>query len=115
MTIEDAPKTVYCLDCEAEAMDLCIKSHRLKGFTPPVLCSAGCGTDHRDLIDLWPMGVRVVAITEIDCGPNEPLPVGAIGRITAHCHDGRPWVSFSGSHGHTFHKPEDYIARVRER
>jgi len=33
MTIEDAPKTIYCLDCETEALDSCIKWHRLKENT----------------------------------------------------------------------------------
>lgn len=114
---------VFCLDCEAPALDSCIRWHQLKGFTPPIegeerreINCAQCSANHLDLIESWPMGVRVVTITEINCGPNPALPVGTkSGAFTAHCHDGRPWISFGGSHGHTFHKPEDYVALVRER
>jgi hypothetical protein len=65
-----------------------------------------CGHGHRDQIEKYPVGTKVRVVTEMT-----GAKIGAIGKVTGHCDDGRAWISFDGhDHGnHTFHQPGDFL------
>lgn len=74
-------------------------------------CSCGAKRSHKTQIKKYPVGARVVAITEIDNSPDGVLPFGATGKVTYHCDDGRASIQFDADGScHTFHSPELYIA-----
>lgn len=99
----------YSESDEAQEAIRCIQARELyrKG-----ICS-DCKQKHKDQIEQYPVGARVVTISEIsgngDSGTT--LPFGTIGRVTGHCDDGRAFIVFDGDNGsHTFHFPEQNIA-----
>lgn len=74
-----------------------------------------CGSvNHEDQRKWFPVGTVVSTIIEINNEPDGEIPAGSIGKVTAHCGDGRAWVLFDGyPHGHTFHDINLFVRIIK--
>ncbi len=71
-----------------------------------------CARGHKNQIRKYPAGTRIVAITDIWSASDSLVPFGSTGKVTGHCDDGRAWIVFDLYDGsHTFHFPEQHIAK----
>lgn len=75
-------------------------------------CSCGA-PGHQDQRIALPVGCGVLATKDIPDLDNRPIPKNTPGFVKWHCDDGRAAIFFDGfSRSHTFHFPQDYIAKV---
>lgn len=83
--------------------------------TPRTATLCGCGASgHQNQVQDYPVGSRVELTTDIACHVGT-IPAGILGKVTAHCDDGRAWVFFDNhAAGHTFHGPETCLRVVSQ-
>lgn len=69
--------------------------------------------DHEDQRLRFPVGAIIETVSPV-AHLGSAIPVGARGKITSHCDDGRVWILFDGysDAGHAFHTPERFIRVV---
>lgn len=73
-----------------------------------------CGhPGHEDQRLSFPVGAIIETVSPV-AHLGIAIPVGAKGRITSHCDDGRVWILFDDYNdaGHAFHAPEHFIRVV---
>lgn len=73
-----------------------------------------CGhSSHEDQRLSFPVGAIIETVSPV-AHLGSAIPIGARGKITSHCDDGRAWILFDGysDAGHTFHTPEHFIRVV---
>jgi GTP cyclohydrolase III len=67
-----------------------------------------CKNSHEDQLIKFPKGAKVVAVSSFN-----DIQQLDIGNVVDHCEDGRAVIFFLGrDNAHTFHCPDEYIARL---
>jgi hypothetical protein len=95
---------------EAQALQL----RAVAGYGQRGVCNRCGELGHGDQVVLLPVDAEVVAVSEFgDAADGSRVTPGMVGRVFAHCDDGRAMVSFGDKPSHTFHQPGHYVARVR--
>ena len=72
-----------------------------------------CKNGHFDQVKRFPVGAKVVALCDIPEGEGrDAIAQLNVGVVTNHCADGRASFRFRIGGAHTFHFPEQYVAKL---